>query len=116
MKNIKFYVCPKCGNILQGTGEFEVSCCGNQLPALVPKTDTTNHEIDSKIVEDDFYITFNHEMTKSHYIGFAAYVGFDRVLTVRLYPEQEAVVRFPRMSRGKLYLYCNQHGLIEYKL
>ena len=50
-------------------------------------------------------------MTKSHYISFIAYVTSDRVLFVKLYPEQSGEVRFPRMYGGKIYFYCNQHGL-----
>ncbi|HOJ78972.1 MAG TPA: hypothetical protein PLZ08_12745 [Bacillota bacterium] len=52
-------------------------------------------------------------MTKSHYISFIAYVTWDRVLLVKLYPEQNAELRIPRMAAGKLYFYCNQHGLMS---
>ena len=55
-------------------------------------------------------------MTKEHFISFVAYVTFDRVLTVRLYPEQDPVVRFPKMYGGKLYYDCNRHGLFEYQM
>ena len=54
-------------------------------------------------------------MTKEHFIKFVAYIGIDRVLMVRLYPEQDATVRIPRMPKGKFYYYCNKHGLFEYK-
>jgi desulfoferrodoxin (superoxide reductase-like protein) len=62
-------------------------------------------------MDGDYYITFEHEMSKAHYISFVAYVACDRVLMVKLYPEQSAAVRFPQMYGGKLYAYCNQHGL-----
>ena len=52
-------------------------------------------------------------MTKSHYLTFAAYVSYDRVLVIKLYPEQGAEIRFPRYYGGKLYVGCNQHGLQE---
>lgn len=42
------------------------------------------------------------------------YVRFDRVLTVKLYPEQGRELRFPQMRGGKLY-YCNVHGLLKLK-
>jgi hypothetical protein len=73
-----------------------------------------HEELMGKIVdeiEDDYYITIKHEMSKSHYISFAAYVSYDRVLIIKLYPEQNAELRFPKMHGGKLYIYCNQHGL-----
>lgn len=54
-------------------------------------------------------------MTKEHYISFVSYVSFDRVLTVKLYPEQGAELRIPQMRRGKMYYYCSEHGLFEIK-
>ena len=30
--------------------------------------------------------------------------------------EQDATVRFPKMYGGKLYYYCNTHGLFELKI
>lgn len=35
----------------------------------------------------------------------------DRVLFVKLYPEQSNEVRFPKMYGGKIYFSYNQHGL-----
>ena len=111
MKKVKFYVCNNCGNIVNSTGEAEVSCCGRKLEALIAKSEDNTHSIKKEEVEDDYYITFQHEMSKSHYISFLAYVMFDKVLIIKLYPEQNAELRFPRMHGGKIYFYCNQHGL-----
>ena len=116
MKRTKFYVCPDCGSLMQGTGNSQVVCCGKQVEALKVNNLDNEHVLKVSDVEDDFYIEFNHEMTKEHYIGFVAYVRFDRVLTVRMYPEQDAIVRFPKMYGGKLYYYCNAHGLFEIKI
>lgn len=116
MKRTKFYVCPHCGSFLQGTGNGQVVCCGKQLEALTAVSADDEHTINISEIEDDFYIEFNHEMTKEHYIGFVAYVRFDRVLTVKLYPEQDASVRFPKMYGGKIYFYCSKHGLFEYQM
>ncbi len=112
MKKIKFYVCPNCGDILTSTGEAEVSCCGRKLLPLVAKQADEKHKLDLEDIENDLYITFTHEMTKIHYISFIAYVTYDRVLLVKLYPEQGGEVRFPKMHGGKLYFYCNEHGLL----
>ena len=113
MKKTKFYVCPDCGSIVTASGEAEVSCCGRKLAALDAQICDDKHNVNVEIIEDDFYITFDHEMTKEHYINFVAYVRFDRVLVVRLYPEQGGEVRFPRIRGGKLYIGCNRHGLYE---
>jgi transcriptional regulator with XRE-family HTH domain len=111
MKKIKFYICPTCGNIITSTGEAELSCCGRKLTSLIAKPIDEMHDISIETIEDDYYITFSHEMSKTHYINFIAYVACDRVLFVKLYPEQSSEVRFPKMYGGKLYFNCNQHGL-----
>ena len=116
VKNTKFYVCEKCGNILTSAGNAEIVCCGRELSALVVKEADEAHKLNVEKIEDDFYVKLQHEMSKQHYIGFVAYVRFDRVLSVRLYPEQDAAVRLPEMYGGKLYYYCNTHGLFELKI
>lgn len=114
MKRTKFYVCPHCGAIMQGTGECSVVCCGKQLEPQSAKPADDSHLVKVSEIENDFYITFEHEMTKEHFIHFVSYVSFDRVLTVKLYPEQDPSVRFPRMHSGKLCFFCTEHGLFEY--
>lgn len=116
MKRIKFYVCPECGSVMQGTGKCEVICCGKPVEAFSSKKADESHCVNVSEIENDFYVEFSHEMTKQHFIGFVAYVGFDRVFVVRMYPEQDPTVRFPRMFKGKLYFYCNNHGLFEYQI
>ena len=116
MKRTRFYVCPDCGSFMQGVGGSTVICCGKQLEALNAVSADAEHTINISEIEDDYYIDFNHEMAKEHYIGFVAYVRFDRVLAIKMYPEQEGAVRFPKMRGGKLCWYCSKHGLFEMKL
>jgi len=116
MKRIKFYVCPACGNIITSTGLGEISCCGRKLESLHVQEINEEHNLQTTQVENDYYITFNHEMTKDHYISFVAYVMFDRVHLVKLYPEQNAEVRIPIMRKGDLYFYCSKHGLMKQKI
>lgn len=115
MKRIKFYVCPSCDNIISTTSDGEISCCGRKLKATIPCAIDNNHEITVEEIENDYYITIDHEMTKEHYISFVAYVTYDRVLLIKLYPEQNSAIRFPklcgRFERGEFYVYCNQHKL-----
>ena len=116
VKRTKFYVCEKCGNLLTSIGNAEIVCCGRKLlPLNVNEVDDA-HRLNIENIEDDFYITFSHPMEKEHYISFVSYVRFDRVLTVKLYPEQGGELRFPRMRGGKMYYYCSAHGLFEVKI
>lgn len=116
MKKIKFYVCPECGNILVQPGNGEIVCCGKKLEASDAEESDNEHDLKVEIIENDFYITFNHPMTKEHYLQFISYVSCDRVLIVRLYPEQGGEIRIPQMYGGKLYYYCSRHGLFTHTI
>ncbi|MEG0615463.1 MAG: helix-turn-helix domain-containing protein [Oscillospiraceae bacterium] len=110
MKKIKFYTCETCGNILTSTSDAEISCCGRKLSPLQPKKSDENHRLNIEEIEDDFYITFSHEMEKTHYLNFIACVTCDRILLVKLYPEQGGELRIPRISGGKFYFSCSKDG------
>ena len=95
MKRMKFYVCPECGNIFTAASAAEISCCGRKLSTLEANAPDEGHTPETEIIDDEFYVTFPHEMKKSHYISFAAVTGCDRVYLQRLYPEQDAAARLP---------------------
>lgn len=112
----KFYVCPVCGNAIHTMGDAVISCCGIMLPPLEAEDIDDAHEINIEKVEDEHFITVNHDMTKSHYISFIAYLTSDRVQFVKFYPEGNAETRFQLRGRGYLYIYCNKHGLMKKKI
>ena len=112
----KFYVCPVCGNVIRTTGDTVVSCCGIVLPPLEAEETDGAHEITVEKVEDEHFITVNHEMTKTHFISFVAYLTSDRVQFVKFYPEGNAETRLQLRGRGYLYIFCNKHGLMKKKI
>lgn len=112
----KFYVCPVCGNIIHATGESVISCCGLTLPPLEAEEPDDAHVVSLEPVEDEFFISISHEMTKSHYISFLAFLTSDRLQMVKLYPEGNAETRFQIRGHGWLYLYCNRHGLMKKRI
>ena len=112
----KFYVCPLCGNILRATGDTLISCCGITLPPLEAEETDDDHMITVERVEDEHFITVHHDMTKSHFISFVAFITSDRVQFVKLYPEQNAETRLQLRGSGFLYIYCNKHGLMKKKM
>ena len=117
MKRVKFYVCKECGNILTAASAAEITCCGRKLAALEAADPDEGHLPKIETIDDEFYVTFPHEMKKSHYISFAALAGCDRVHLVRLYPEQDSAVRMPRLGGGgTLYFYCTEHGFMKVKI
>lgn len=115
MKRVKFYVCPVCGNIMTATGQGEPSCCGRKLQPLKAAPADEEHQVSREVVEDDWYLTFQHPMEKGHFIQFVAYLDYDRVTLIRMYPESGGEVRFPKRGRGKICFCCSRDGLFELK-
>ena len=113
MLRSRFYCCPICGNIIHAMGEAVISCCGVALPPLEAEDVDCAHEISITDVEDEHFITVDHDMTKKHYISFVAYVTTDKLRVKKLYPEGNAECRFRLGESGYLYIYCNRHGLMR---
>ena len=66
--------------------------------------------------EDEYYVTIDHEMSKSHYISFIAAVQSDGCEIRKLYPEGPAEARFKTRLTKHLYYYCNRHGLFDIEM
>ena len=113
MNRVQFYVCPVCGNIIQSTGEALISCCGITLPPLEAEESDKNHSVRIERIEDEFFVSVEHEMTKNHYISFIAAIRSDGVEIQKLYPEQNAEARFKISGTKQILFYCNQHGLYK---
>lgn len=97
-------------------GDAVISCCGITLPPLEAENFDDAHAITIEKVEDEQFITVNHDITKRHYISFIAYFTSDRVQFVKLYPEGNAEARFQLRESGYLYIFCNKHGLMKKKI
>lgn len=114
MLRTRFYGCPVCGNVIHATGEAVISCCGITLPPMVPEAPDADHTFHLSVVEDEYFVTLSHPMTKTHFLSFLAAVSDQGIQLVRLYPEGNAEARF-KISRVKLlYACCNRHGLFQF--
>lgn len=111
MRKSVFYLCPVCGNIIQSVGSGTYSCCGIVLPELEIEDTDQDHSIHVEVIDNEYYVSLEHEMTKNHFLSFMVYVTTNMVQLVKLYPEQNAEARFPKRGHGFLYIYCNRHGL-----
>ena len=118
MKKTKVYVCPICGNVIFAAGETVISCCGIVLPPLDAETPGEKCPFPLKVetVEDEYYVSIDHPMEKSHFISFMAAVADNRVELVKLYPEGGAEARFKIRQTDFIYYYCNKHGLYVKKI
>ena len=118
-ENVKFYICPICGNVI-GLIEGDASrivCCGKPMEQLVANTMDASVEKHVPVyekVEDELVVRVGeveHPMEKEHYIMWIAQVTDNRTTRVTLYPEQATETRFPYIKGSTLYAYCNKHGL-----
>lgn len=113
IRRVKFYVCPDCSNIMYSTGNPDISCCGRKVSPLKVVDTDDEHKVKISLIENDYFITIDHDMKKGHYISFLIYVNYDRVQLIKLYPEQSPELRIPRRQSGTFYMYCSKHGLYK---
>ena len=113
IKKMNFYVCPVCGNIITSVGQGSFNCCGIMLPKQDAEKCDEEHLLHIETVDNEYSVTMEHSMDKSHYISFIAYVTSDTFNVVKLYPEQGISVRFRKRGHGVFYVYCNKHGLFK---
>ena len=111
MKKAKYYVCPQCGCITLTTGEAQISCCGRPLAALTPVKADECEKLTVEEIENDWYVTSNHRMTKEDYISFVALATGERAEIVRQYPQWNLQARFQRRGHGTLLWYSKALGL-----
>ena len=110
-----FYVCPVCGNVIHAMGEGAFHCCGVALPPLEAEEPDGEHEVRVETWDLQTLVSLDHPMKKDHYISFITQVRYDRMEIVKLYPEQLPQVRLSYWPGGKIYAYCNRHGLFQVK-
>lgn len=113
MKRTLFYVCPVCGNVFTACGEAVISCCGVNLPPLSAEEPDAEHKITVNVCEDEYFVSLDHAMSKTHYISFIAAVTDNGIMLTKLYPEGESCARFKINRTYAVYAYCNRHGLFR---
>ncbi len=118
MKELVLKKCLKCGalvKVIEGCNceNCGITCCNEKMVVIRPnsvdaafeKHVPNYEEKDGKIIA-----TVNHVMDEDHYIEWIAFIGENSEEIVYLKPGEEAKVEFLKME-GKLYSYCNKHGL-----
>lgn len=109
-KQVCFYVCPVCGNVIVSDGKAGINCCVELMPLQAEEADA-EHEIHVERIDGEYYVSAGHEMSKEHYLSFIAAVRDNGWELIKLYPEGEAQAHFRLERIVKLYYYCNRHGL-----
>ncbi len=112
MKKTRFYVCPECGNIIISATEAVISCCGKKLSPLTPRKAEEHEKLSVELIENEYLVGSEHEMTREHFISFIALLGDETVIIRKRYPEWDLQTRLPRIPYGTLVWYCTKHGLM----
>ncbi len=121
MKENKFYICEKCGNIVEiiDPSGVPLVCCGQKMTALIPGTVEASREKHIPEVEvngNEVKVTVGsviHPMSDEHYIDWI-YLKTDKgVMRKHLNPGDMPVAVFNLVDEKPLaaYAYCNLHGL-----
>ena len=126
MKNMKFYICPHCGNVVEMIHDAGVNpvCCGQKMDELVPGSVEASHEKHIPAVDVDGGIlavkvgSVEHPMTEEHWIEWVELVSDKGIQRKYLNPGEPAKVRFLLNGEKPLavYAYCNLHGLWKVEL
>ena len=111
MMRSKLYVCPICGNVIHSMGEAAINCHGILLSPCDAEAPDESHRISIERIEDEYYVSISHDMTKKHYISFIAALSPDKIQMVKLYPEGNAHARFKINGVKRILFYCNKDGL-----
>ncbi len=115
MLKASFCVCPVCGNVIVSTGEASVSCHGIALSKLGKNAVDDDHSVTVEVIEDEYFVSVNHPMTKGNYISFIAALSSDRVQMVKLYPEGNAEARVKMNGVREILFYSTTDGLYSFR-
>ena len=121
MKNVKFYICSHCGNLVGMIEDKGVPlfCCGQKMTELVPGTVEASGEKHIPVVNvEGDTVTVNvgsvdHPMIPEHFIGWVYLQtengGQRKVLNAGDEPQVTFALGGDKPVAA--YAYCNLHGL-----
>ena len=121
MRNQKFYICKKCGNLVGkiDDGHYSMVCCDEKMDELIPNLSEEGKEkhlpvyrFNNNLLEVNVG-SKEHPMEKEHYISWI-YVetqngGQRRIL--KFTDEPKASFLFVKDKPLAIFAYCNKHGL-----
>ena len=123
---VRFYHCDHCGSVVAvlRDGGCAPSCCGAPMELLVAQTGGSGSERHVPMVEHDGdhlvvrVGEIRHDMVEEHLIEWIALERGGRLCFKFLKPEEEPKAKFGscHTEGGKVYAYCNLHGLWEAQL
>lgn len=126
MKNVKFYICKHCGNIITKIEDSSVPvvCCGEKMSEIVSNTVEASVEKHLPVVSVEGNVvnvavgSVAHPMAEEHHIGWVYLETCCGGQLKYLAVGGEPVVSFAVNDEKPLavYAYCNLHGLWKTEL
>lgn len=119
MKEVKFYRCPICGNVIEliDGDSKRITCCGKNMELLTANTVDASIEKHVPVYRKDgekLVVSvgdITHPMIDEHYIMWIALVENNKVTRVNLLPNDAPEAVFTYVENAEVYAYCNLHGL-----
>jgi len=121
MKELVIKKCLKCGATVKILKDCTcdncgIKCCGEpmrELKANSADAAIEKHKPTYEFADDKLIVTINHVMDEDHYIEWICLLAENREEYVYLNQNDEPKAIFNKVTNGKLYSYCNKHGLWE---
>lgn len=121
MKNTKFYICEKCGNIVQKIEDSGVNvvCCGQKMTYLEPGTVEASREKHIPVVNVNgntvtaIVGSVAHPMAEEHHIAWV-YLETDKggqMKRLEFGANPEITFTLGDEKPVAVYAFCNLHGL-----
>ena len=119
MKELVIKKCLKCGALVKVIADCHcdncgINCCGEPMKKLI--TNSTDgaiekHKPEYTIENNELTVTVNHVMDEDHYIEWICLLTDTKEEYIYLNPKDAPKVKFNNVKTGKIYSYCNKHGL-----
>ena len=119
MKELVIKKCLKCGAIVKVINDCKcpdcgIRCCDEPMKEMKANSTDGSREkhIPTYTIENDkLIITVNHVMDDDHYIEWICLLTDNIEKYYYFNPGEEAKIIIDNIPHGKIYSYCNKHGL-----
>ena len=119
MKELIIKKCPKCDALVKVIKDCTcnncgINCCNEPMKELKVNTSdgaVEKHKPTYTIKDNKLIVTVNHVMDEDHYIEWICLLTDREEKYIYLNPNEEPTVTFDKVDKGKIYSYCNKHGL-----
>ena len=111
--------CSKCQTVIEvikdcSSDKCGIKCCGEEMIEMIPNSVDAafeKHVPNYEITDNHIIVIVNHVMEEEHFIEWIAMLSNNEITKKFLLPNEEAKVIFPYVKEGKIYAFCNKHGL-----